>query len=488
MPSPKPLWLLPLISVALVFIATNRYGVGLSGDSACYLSAGINFAHGQGLVMYNHFPLVAYAPVVPLVLAGFESLHAEPLEAARYLNLICLCLTLVLGLRFVFTSVKDSRLQKLTAFWLIVSVPLIFVTQNLWSEAMFVLEVTVALQLASRFIKQPSWQHLIWLSLATSLLWMTRYSGLGIYCAFSAMVFFFPWQRSWPKKATQTIVFMSLAGAANFLWMIRNTQVTGFATGERKLHFTPIWDHFAELSYTLTTWYTPFPHQWLFPFFSGLIFFFLIVREIWRRRFDQDIEWSRYLPHFWFVLGFSTFSLVSVSFVEIDPLNNRLAAPLYLSVTFILSYFIKPDFLLKKIAWPVILVTTIHPTLTVLAQVKRAVTEGTYFYAFPVFQNSPLKPWLNEHPLMGPIFSNSPEATYFLTRLSSQDSPRSDSRYQPEWDQALSQSTKIYYVYFQNEPRPQRLTPAQFAEKYMVTTLVEFSDGGVYQVALKAHP
>lgn len=80
------LLILSLIAILLVLLSTSRYGVGLSPDSAIYISVAKNLLSGNGYREFGGIPFVNWAPLFPTLLAILGLLGISPLDGARLIN------------------------------------------------------------------------------------------------------------------------------------------------------------------------------------------------------------------------------------------------------------------------------------------------------------------------------------------------------------------------------------------------------------------
>ncbi len=85
-----------------ILTRTSTYGSGLSPDSAGYLSIASNLAEGEGSQDSNGRGILPWPFLFPLLLAAFDLVGIEPLEAGRWVNIATFGLIVLLG-RFLVT-------------------------------------------------------------------------------------------------------------------------------------------------------------------------------------------------------------------------------------------------------------------------------------------------------------------------------------------------------------------------------------------------
>lgn len=80
--------LIAVVAVAVVLVSTARFGIGLTPDSAAYLSATQGLVQGNGFTQYDGSVYASWPPLYPVALASLSALGLVPSEAARYLNAV----------------------------------------------------------------------------------------------------------------------------------------------------------------------------------------------------------------------------------------------------------------------------------------------------------------------------------------------------------------------------------------------------------------
>ena len=77
---------LGVLGSLLILLATSRYGVGLSPDSASYIAAARSLLAGRGYLDYNGDPMVLFPPLYPTLIALGSLIWPDPIFVARYVN------------------------------------------------------------------------------------------------------------------------------------------------------------------------------------------------------------------------------------------------------------------------------------------------------------------------------------------------------------------------------------------------------------------
>lgn len=94
-----PAWIAAVGGGFLVVIFTAGLGVGISPDSASYLSAAQSVSTGQGFLNFDGSPYSSWPPLVPLLLSIPQILGLAPDGAAQFVQIFlhALCLGLLVA-------------------------------------------------------------------------------------------------------------------------------------------------------------------------------------------------------------------------------------------------------------------------------------------------------------------------------------------------------------------------------------------------------
>ncbi len=113
------------------------------------------------------------------------------------------------------------------------SAPLAWIASWAWSEALFILLVTLSLYYSDRFLTSGERAQLIWAAAFTALACLTRYVGVVLLLAVVPLLVL---QRgpALLQKVRRAGLFLVIGAAPLAIWMLRNLLVTGTLTGPRK--------------------------------------------------------------------------------------------------------------------------------------------------------------------------------------------------------------------------------------------------------------
>ena len=207
-----------------------EFGPGLTADSAIYVATGRNLFAGEGFVSVFG-PFERYPPLFPLVLAATGFLHDDMIASAAVLNAVAFGLSVSV----TTTWLQGRGVSAFLVVWVGLALalsPLASVATYVWSEAVFVLFVLVALFALDRFLIAGTRRALLLAAAAAALCWLTRYAGASVIaCAILLIALRRGWQPARRLRAVAVYAAVGLAPTA--LWMGRNVLVVGLLMGDR---------------------------------------------------------------------------------------------------------------------------------------------------------------------------------------------------------------------------------------------------------------
>ena len=147
---------LSLLGIFLVLIATSKYGIGLTPDSISYISAARNLVHQNQLVKYDGSQFLHWPPLYPLMLALFELAGVHAFIGARFLNALLFGgIVYLFGILFIRSSRTAGKISILCApLSVLLSIPLLQLAINAWSEPLFIFLIIEFFLLFGRFLEE----------------------------------------------------------------------------------------------------------------------------------------------------------------------------------------------------------------------------------------------------------------------------------------------------------------------------------------------
>ena len=256
-------WLLLVLvasaGTAAVLVVT-REGPGLSPDSVRYVAGARSILEGRGFAYQDgagrYRPITNWPPLYPAVLALPGLAGVDALPAARVIDAVLFGLTLLM-VGWLVRRRSGSLGAALLAMAALAGVRTAFVNYVMaWSEPLFVGLTVAALIALTRHLERPSWGRLLLASLAAGAAFMTRYPGIGLVAAGSLALLL--WRRGgWWPRLRDGAAFGALACLPVFLWMNRNVEAGGSATGRRMAPRLIDVPHLLEGWETVRSWLVP---------------------------------------------------------------------------------------------------------------------------------------------------------------------------------------------------------------------------------------
>jgi len=330
--------ILSLIGIGLALVSTSRYGVGLSPDSASYISAARSLLQGRGYLRYDGNPLVVFPPLFSTLLAILGLIGIEPLNGARYFNAFVFGLIIFASGNLFRMAIRSKTLVILGTASILLSYSLLHVSIFAWSEPLFTLLAVLFIIYMPRFLNERRFITLFSLSILAALSCLQRYMGVTIILTGFTLIIFLAKARL-KKRLKYAIAFGLMSISPSIIWVARNYALTSTFTGVRlPSQRTVLWNTFFALD-TLTRWFVacdvPF---WIRLIGIGFVVF-ILIEVVPFLHYKLNRQADRTSMQLWsagvFVLIYIVFLIASSTSVSIDMITDRLLAPIYVFVMFL---------------------------------------------------------------------------------------------------------------------------------------------------------
>lgn len=313
------------------FVIATSMGIGLSPDSAQYISGarcllrgdGFSFPAGDG----TPIPISLWPPMYSLVLAIPMALGVNEFTAARWLGGILYALNILLVYHLLVRATKGSRYVGLMgASFFLVSKDILLIHTWAWSEALFLSLGLSGLYICIRYLEDQKRRDYVFSAGLLAAASLTRYPGLAFLAGASIVLFFFL-NSTLKERFQKAALFLFMGIFPTILWITRNLIVSGSASNrsfdDRGISLQDI----KSTLHVMTLWFIP-------------------------GRFER--AWSLYLT----VLGVSCLFLLAIFWVfryrkvrSKAVLRDSLAmlvvtAIAYTGIVVFAKAFVKPDFAL----------------------------------------------------------------------------------------------------------------------------------------------
>lgn len=334
-------WLLPAVLCGTLVLVASHPRVGVTVDSAEYLSVAESVAAGEGLVMSYHgrdepyppedqlgepVPLTQFPPLYPVVVGALSRVTGLPVEdAARLVGALCFA-----GLAGLFSALV-RRYTDLLSMWVAV---LLLATRDViatfataWSEQLFLPAFVAEIALLCSYERRPSRAKVVAMAVAAAVASGARFIGVAV--GLGAAIALWLGSGASDQKVQRRLHAAVVAAAGllpPLLWALRNRAVLG-EFSEKTLGFHPArMDDLADAFLTIARWFPGGPVTSIpLAAFAGWAFY-----RSWRR---QGSEWV--LVRAALVMAATVMAVIIVAHAFMDaniPFSERLLLPLELAV------------------------------------------------------------------------------------------------------------------------------------------------------------
>lgn len=202
----KTHWNYFLIIIALgLQLYSTQCAPGITYDSRQYLSSAQSFATNQQLLNEEGKPHLAHTPLYAITLSF---LGKNRLQLSKYLNTVCLAITLLLWLSLGNQILTHSIYQWLFALVLVLATPLQLLHHFVWSEPMFVMLLSASVVLLYKYSKKNHPKYLWALALLGFFLCLQRNPGIFLIIGFFLSLWHF-FGVKWWKVLLYTLFAMT---------------------------------------------------------------------------------------------------------------------------------------------------------------------------------------------------------------------------------------------------------------------------------------
>ena len=347
------LFLVAVMAVAGGILLTSMipHGIGLSSDSLLYVTGAESLRSGKGWTQPSgegtDDPITHFPPIYSLLLATVAGRGGEVLAAASAVAVL-LFAAVILAVGWALIFVQRDEIAGVIAAIIVAASP-ILASIFTWamSEPLFLLLGLVCLALLVVGIDGNRTGWVVLAGLAAGLAYLTRYIGMALILTGGlVLILKAGWSRR--QRVMAIVAFTVPALLLGLAWSYRNFMLTGTATN-RTLTWHPL---------SATKWKAPFGllWSWLLPsefdytallvtsavIAGGVLIGVILLPRRWpgvRRAVDR---WrhspSLVVVHAAYAAVYAGILAFSLMFVDAaTPVDNRIAAPIYLSFVIVLA-------------------------------------------------------------------------------------------------------------------------------------------------------
>jgi hypothetical protein len=454
-------------AAAALAAAGSTAGIGISPDSARYLSVASSLREGRGFAIWTGAPVTLWPPLYPVLISAFEVLGVEGSGAARLLNVVLfagLCGGVCVWL---MRRLSSPAVAAAATLGVILAPTLVHLTLWAWSELVFICLCVTSLFTVERAIRSGKLGPVWWGAVLAGGAALTRYTGVALIAACCLALLLLP-RRSWMARLRASVSFGLISSAPLALWFARNWVRDGTLMGPRPPSLLSFGFNVGRLAMQPLEWLLPPLREGAVqPVIFGLLAAGLAAWSwtAWRQagatspdgpggsapadapvppspggvrstRSEREMasgSWSELLlpvlPFLFYGAAHFLLLLYSSTTVYLEVITSRYTAPVY--VPALLFAAVAADRLVARVgARSTALLGLGVPVLGLWLALAipvdwRLLESGRagLGYASPEWRASPLVAYLREHPPSGTVFSNAEAALYVLAGIGAERGP-----------------------------------------------------------------
>ena len=505
------------IGIGVSLFVTSKWGIGISPDSAAYISCARNLLNGLGLSTFpfdaslvqedcKPIPLTHFPPLFPLILGIIGKFGVDPFVVSRW------AVALLFGANIILIGSMIHRMNQ--SFWVTVFGTLLILTSedmiriHIWAmtEPLFIFLSLLGLYMLACYLTGLKRGDLICGALALSLAFLTRFSAFPLIITGAIGILYLAGVPT-RRKVMDGAIFLLMGCIPIGLWAIRNIFLGEPAAREIYFHPATYETLIAGLS-TISSWLVPIK---ILPPFKIILFLLLVLTfvlvnglmENEEKKLNSKSVLSAKLSALLnlFMLIYSVFLIVSISFFDAHmPLDQRILSPLYPAVVIVMVARMN-RFLFSSKDCRTLNIFTILICVGFLV----LYTIRSYHAFVPLYENGigfNNKHWhesemigeIKNIPLETPIYTNAPDLVYIMNGRCTCWIPRiidlQNARIDPNYISGLKLMVKTMnrnnglLVYFSPLTFFRTFLPSEVELKENVDLILDkkLKDGSIYRV------
>jgi len=335
---------LVLASILLLRLATP-HGAGLINDSIAYVAGARAILNGQGYseiwLASDLEPITHYPPLFSMTLAALGLSGIDPLNAARWLNIILFGINGLLFGLIGWRATRSGWLAALIGSLYLLNADLFGVHSYAITEPLFLFFVLLAFLALDELLATRQKRFAAALGLMVGLAILTRYVGLALFAALGLALWLEA--KNWQERLQLTGFYLLTSLPLPIVWIARNELTAHVGTNRVAAFYGLNTDNLALGLQNLSRWLIPFPALWksISPLhatlvaLTGLAALAVIGWALWRGQAASRAEKFSLAGG---IFGFTYLAMVLFSMSFFDPATRflqRILAPLYLSLLFL---------------------------------------------------------------------------------------------------------------------------------------------------------
>ncbi len=488
---------LSIIGIILVLISTSKYGIGLTNDSASYISVARNLISGQGWMNFSGGLSPEFPPLFALILALFGLFGLDPIDSARVVNAVTFGLIIFTSGQLFQKLIKSKFLSIVSPLSILISFPLISVSVTAWTEPIFILLCVLFIYFLPNVILSTEKRllYLVIISVIAALACLQRYLGVVLILFGAILIIVLMTQLTALERIKYVFIFCVISVAPLSFWLLRNFTLISTIAGERDFSVYSLFDN---IFFTLDTvtggWFIPESiSSWIrmigffliFPILVGIIIY--SQYKFIRKSREEIIRiWSIGV----FILLYTIILLISSTIMFYDKISNRLLSPIFIGVMLVffigidcglnwLNNFLRKEKINEMLVVGLCIAWLMYPIYSVSINVSNYIQIGAGGYNSDTWRNSPLILYIQNNPLDGTSYSNNPNAIYLLTGMDSKMVPYKSTNL-TQFKASMSNNQNNYLIWFY-KGRADVFCLEELQVMFELMLVKTLSDGAIYR-------
>jgi hypothetical protein len=489
-----------LAGVVGVWVATLRYGIGLTPDSVRYLDGARSLASGAGYTA-NGQAITDFPPGYSWILSLGRHVGVSAIDAARLLSLVAIVATILLAYVLVCRHVLSEGIRTAAILAIGCSAILLEIYEKALSEHFFVPVLLLFLLVSENLLRGGRFAVLVGpLVLLAWAAFFLRYAGVVLIIVGALVVYVARRSRgSWTALGL-AIAFGLVAGSSPLAWMIRNVDAGSGPLGPRAGASASVYTNVTRVANELSTWVATDGAPAIVRRLVLVVVLAVIavgVGVLATRDLRSDARLAPRLPLVALVTIYGIYLVASASVVAFAAINTRLLVPIFVPIVVLVAWLyeeVRPAIRRPATRVAITGAALAWVALSVVWFAGRAVDSaqhGAGGYASARFHNSQLLRAVRNLDFSIPTFSNDAPAISFFTGKHARASAEK-TRFQSDdqlagglrdFVKVVQCQRHVTLVWFNPNPRPYMYDPAQLSVFVVLKPVTSSPDGVIYDVS-----
>lgn len=489
-----------LAGVVGVWVATLRYGIGLTPDSVRYLDGAHSLASGAGYTA-NGQAITDFPPGYSWILSQGQHFGVSAIDAARLLSLVAIVATILLAYVLLCRHVLSEGIRTAAIVAIGCSAILLEIYEKALSEHFFVPVLLLFLLVSENLLRGGRFAVLVGpLVLLAWAAFSLRYAGVVLIVVGALVVYVARRSRgSWTALGL-AIAYGAVAGSAPLAWMIRNVDAGSGPLGPRAGASASVYTNVTRVANELSTWVATDGAPAIVRRLVLVVVLAVIavaVGVLATRDLRTDDRLAPRLPLVALVTIYGIYLVASASVVAFAAINTRLLVPIFVPIVVLVAWLyeeVRPAIRRPATRMAITGAVLAWVALSVVWFAGRAVDSaqhGAGGYASARFHNSQLLRAVRNLDFSIPTFSNDAPAISFFTgkharagaektRFQSDDPLAGGLR---DFVKVVQCQRHVTLVWFNPNPRPYMYDPTQLSVFVVLKPVTTSPDGVIYDVS-----